>query len=288
MSIEAFIAAAWKDHADRPEEVADRLRGALPLLQLPTDIPPFAQLVTHVFGEHLARWNAGADLLMSLRGLPCGKDPAVARVIDRGVTSLRYAVDAGTPLTHLPVEDRIAAVATASSALAALRQYKRAIVAYAEALAVAAAGLPPGSPALRALAVAGNNLAASLEEKPDRDAEETQGMVAAAEGGLKFWKLAGTWLEHERAEYRLARSLLQAGAHAGAAEAARRCLAVCDANDAPPFERYFGWVALALAQRQGGDPHASETSRQHARAQYAMIVPDERQWCEAEQKELEG
>ena len=288
MSIEMFIAAAWKDHADRPEEVADRLAGALPLLQLPTDIPPFAQLVTHVFGEHLARWNAGVDLLVSLRGLPCGSDPAIARVIDRSVASLRYAADVGFPLTYLPVDDRIAALATAASALAALRQYKRAVAAYTEALALAAPGLPPGSPAFRALAVAGNNLAASLEEMPDRDAEETQGMVIAAEGGLKFWKLAGTWLEHERAEYRLARSLLQAGAHAGAAEAARRCLAVCEANDAPPFERYFGWVALALAQRQGGDPVASEASRQHAHTQYAMIAPDDQKWCEAEQQALEG
>ena len=42
MSIEAFIAAAWKDHADRPEEVADRLAGALALPQLPADVPPFA------------------------------------------------------------------------------------------------------------------------------------------------------------------------------------------------------------------------------------------------------
>ena len=60
-------------------------------------------------------------------------------------------------------------------------------------------------------AVAGNNLAATLEEKPDRDAFETEGMLTAAQGGLHHWKLAGGWMEEERAEYRLARSLLQAG-----------------------------------------------------------------------------
>ena len=54
------------------------------------------------------------------------------------------------------------------------------------------------------------------------------------------------------------------------------------------FIAVAGKAAFALARRQGGDRRASEASRQHARAQYAMIAPDERQWCEAEQKELEG
>ena len=78
MTNEAFIDAAWTDHADRPEEVAERLAGALPQLQSKVDIPPFARIVTHVFGEHLARWNTGIDLLLSLRSLPCSAEPAGA------------------------------------------------------------------------------------------------------------------------------------------------------------------------------------------------------------------
>ena len=111
-------------------------------------------------------------------------------------------------------------------------------------------------------------------------------MVVAAEGGLKYWKLAGTWLEHERAEYRLARSLLQAGEPARAAASARRCIDVCEANDAPAFERFFGWAVLAIAQRSQGDIPAFEASRQQALGQYAMIAPDDQKWCDAERKEL--
>ncbi len=288
MTMKAFVAAAWQDHADRPEEVADRLAGALPQLQTAADIPPVVQLVTHVFGEHLARWNAGVDLLASLRALPCGSgDPEIARVIERNIAGLRYASGADVAMAHLSIEDRIAALSIAGSALAGTHDFRRAFAAYEEALRLAEPGLPPGSPALRALAVGGNNLAASLEEKPDRDAGETRGMVAAAEGGLKYWKLAGTWLEHERAEYRLARSFLQAGAVARAVDAARRCIDVCDANDAPAFERFFGWAVLAVAQRGVGDRSAFATSRQRALDQYAMIAPDDRQWCETERKELE-
>jgi hypothetical protein len=288
MTIEAFVATAWKDHADRPEEVADRLAGALAQLQTPADIPPYAQLVTHVFGEHLARWDAGIDLLVSLRELPCGNsDPQAGRVIDRNIASLRYAGGADGAVTHLSLDDRIAALATAGSALAGRHEFQRAIAAYEEALRLALPGLQPGSPALRAMAVAGNNLAASLEEKPKRDAGETRGMVAAAEGGLKYWKLAGTWLEHERAEYRLARSLLQADAAARAVEAAQRCVDVCDANDAPAIERFFAAAVLAVAQRRAGDRPASDASRHRALDQYAMIAPDDRQWCDVDRRELD-
>ena len=70
---------------------------------------------------------------------------------------------------------------------------------------------------------------------------------------MRYWRLAGTWLEEERAEYRLTRSLLQAGNHEGAVEHAHRCIDVCAANEAPPFERFFGYVVLAIAQSRAGD-----------------------------------
>ena len=289
MSIEAFIATAWKDHADHPEEVASRLAAALPLLQSAADVAPFAAIVTHVFGEHLARWNAGIELLRSLRAVvPNGTNPAASRAIDRSIAILQYATNAAPALTDLPTEDQAIVLATSASALAAQREFGRALDAYAQALRVAARGLPPGSPALRSLAVAGNNLAASLEEKPDRDARETRGMVAAAEGGLKYWRAAGTWLEHERAEYRLAKSLLQAGTHAEAILSAQRCVDICEANDAPASERFFGCAVLAVAQRCAGNQPAFEVSRQRALEQYAMIAADERAWCEADRQELEG
>jgi hypothetical protein len=111
-------------------------------------------------------------------------------------------------------------------------------------------------------------------------------MVVAAEGALRYWRLAGTWLEEERAEYRLARSLLQAGNPAAAAEHARRCVDICAANDAPPFERFFGYAVLAIAHARSGDGAAHATARQLALDQYALVAPDEKQWCEADVNEL--
>jgi hypothetical protein len=146
--------------------------------------------------------------------------------------------------------------------------------------------LPPGCSALRSLAVGGNNLAAALEEKPDRGEAETQVMIAAAEAGRKYWKLAGGWLEEERAEYRLTRSLLQAGEPAKAVAAARRCIDVCARNQAPPFEQFFGHAVLALAQRAAGDQAAFEETRRQALVYYNQVPLDERPWCETELKEL--
>ena len=62
-------------------------------------------------------------------------------------------------------------------------------------------------------------------------------MIVAAEAALRYWKQAGTWLEEERAEYRLAKSLLIAGRAVDAVASARRCLAVCERHEAPAFER---------------------------------------------------
>jgi hypothetical protein len=287
MNFDAFIAAAWKDHAERPEAVAARLADALDRPGSASEIAAFASLVTHVYGEHLARWSEGVGLLEALCGRPAADgSPDASRAIARGVAILRYAGALDSSLSSLPAGDRVAVLATASSALAAQREWARAIAAYEDALRLAAPGLDPGSPATRALAIAGNNLAASLEEKRDRDPLETRGMIVAAEGGLRYWRQAGAWLEEERAEYRLARSLLQAGEGASAAAHARRCVELCIANDAPPFERFFGHAALAFALRHDGDHAAAAAARRQALEQYALIAPGDRPWCTADVEAL--
>jgi hypothetical protein len=165
--------------------------------------------------------------------------------------------------------------------------FDAALATYQQALHLAEAGLPADSPAIRALAIGGNNLAAALEEKTDRTLAQTAGMVDAARAALAYWKRAGTWLEEERAEYRLANSLLQAGSPAAAAESARRCVAICMQQAAMPFERFFGHAVLAQALRASGDAAGFETERAHARACFEQVAEDERVWCEPDLGKLE-
>ncbi len=287
MDFDTFLDTSWTDHGDRPQEVADRLAASLAVIETSDHVRPFAHLVTHVFGEHLGQWDRGIALLEALRALPLHSGHlAVADALSRNIATLRYAGGDDTVLASLGHEDRIAVLAASASAFAGRSHFKQAISTYAHAIALAESGLGKDSPANRALAAGGNNLAAALEEKVDRDMPETAGMIAAANGGLKYWKVAGTWLEEERAEYRLTRSLLKAGRAAAAIESATRCIEVCAMNDAPVIERFYGYTVLAVAQRAARDMAAFEASRSAALALYEQLPASERTWCESEIAEL--
>ena len=286
-TVDAFLKTAWADHGEHPQDVAERLSESIRLIQAPKEFAPYVRLVTHVYGEHLGQWQGAVELLDRFRTLPTSAaSPDVTTTLDEAVATMRFAAGEASALDALTPEARMSALATAASALAARDELPAAIAAFERALQLAEAGLTAGSPATRALAVAGNNLAAVLEGKAERDATQTAAMLVAAEAGLKYWKLAGTWLEEERAEYRLARSQLQAGKARDAAASAQRCIAVCRRNGAPAFEQFFGFVVLALAQRSAGDREASAANRNEAMLQLEGVSSEERQWCGAELAEL--
>ena len=289
MSFEQFLETAWTDHADNPQEVADRLAASFDVITAPEQIAPFAQLLVHVHGEHLGQWQAGAEVLNALRSVPAfDANPAAAAALDCGVAALQYAGGNVDALERLALEGKVQALATAASALAGREDLVGALAAYSLALHLAGDTLPDASPAIRALAVGGNNLAVVLEGKKDRSAAETHGMIAAARGGLKYWKLAGTWLEQERAEYRLARSLIQTGQAEAAIACARRCVETCTLNAAPAFEKFFGFAVLALARRAAGDLVEFEAARTTALTWYEQVPDEDKAWCESDLRELKG
>jgi hypothetical protein len=283
MSFDDFIKTAWADHGDQPLLVAERLSSSSHLVQDASQVPAFVRLITHVYGEHLADWDAGIALLQSL---PCIDKELIAQsAITVSIATLRYArgdVDALASL--LPLE-QINVLAGASSLFAAQQKGAFAIESYAEALAAYAALAPQEqAPVHRSLAIAGNHLACVLEEQGDRSDAETAAMLLAAQSALRFWKLAGTWLETERAEYRLCRSALQAGLRDEAMQAAQRCLDICTQNNASAFELFFAHAVLAIAQKD--QAYAFEKHRAAAIACLEQVPSDEQHWCEAELKAL--
>jgi hypothetical protein len=280
MDFDTFLATAWRDHAEHSTDVGQRLAAAVDEHVADLRIEPFARLLTHVYGEHLGRWDHGIGLLARLRQASGPITSDETAIIERNIATLRYAADAAAPLDQLPVGDRVAALATASSALLGRGDLARAIAAFADALQQAPPNLPAAAPATRALAVGGNNLAAALGEQPQRSVAETSAMVGAAEAALEYWRLAGTWFEEERALHLIARSRLLAGDAGGAvaAAAAAACVDVCARNDAAPLERFFASAVQAIACRRAGDQLASEAA--HAIA-LAQVPPDEQQGCAA-------
>src|SRR5437762_335113 len=208
-----FLDEARHDHTEHPEAVAARLEGGLPHVARPEDVTPYASLVVHVFGEHLGDWERGAKLLEAIGALPAvaGDDPATIAV-RRGVAALRYASADMSAIEGLAPADIAQVMCVICTTHVARHETDAAIAALEQALRAAKSQpLPDKHPAIRSLAVAGNNLSAELEGKPELTGPESVAMVLAAETGLAYWKLAGTWLEEERAEYQLARCLLRAG-----------------------------------------------------------------------------
>ncbi len=284
-TIPELLDRGWAEHDGDADGVATRLAEALGRVAAPEHVEPFARLAAHVCGEHLGDSARGVALLRALRALPAC-DAAGAAAIARWSAALACAAGDESELATLVETDAAHALALAASMRTGQRDLGRAAALYERAAGRLGPTPADGAPAIRALAVVGNNLASALQEKTARSGEEDAAMVGAARRALAYWKLAGTWLEHERAEFVLARSLTLARDARAGAEAARRCLALCERNAAPAFERFFGELALAEALRATGDAPGFAAARDRALAHYARVPADERRWCEAELRAL--
>jgi len=287
MDFDRFLNQAWTDHAEHAAAVAARLADTgLALLQQVDQVASLAFLAHHVHGQHLGRWGDGMAFQQQLAALPLvPPDSAMALTLQRLAASLQLAgglidprVDSGSEATRL--------TAMAAAALT-VHDAPRAHALLEEA-AAAAAGLSDTDPAVRAVAVAGNNMAVSLEELPTRSDAERALMVAAALAARQFWARAGTWLETERAEYRLAKTWLQAGDAAQALRHAQQCGALVQANGSVALEQFFALEALGLAQSAAGDAGALTATLSQTRDAFGALDAGDQGWCQPTLATLEA
>jgi hypothetical protein len=269
--LEKLIEQGWADHERDSGGVLARLADAIPSVATKAELPGFVGLLVHVAGEHLGCWRDGLGLLDRLAPLaPDGATPE-AQALERSRAVLllglgdRAAAEAAIARAHpanLPDgSTRARVLATAASALAGQKRVDEAIARFEEALGSAGYGPEKSDPAARALAVTGNNLACALEEKTDRTPAEDRLLLLAASTGRRFWEIAGTWLEVERAEYRLAFTQLALGNARESLEHARACLALCEANSADAGELFFAHEALARSHRALGEAAEARDAR---------------------------
>lgn len=287
MNFADFNQQAWAEHAEAPEQVAARLVDGLAIARDPDQVHAWIRLSTHVLGEHLGRWDEGLAMLDRAQAA-CADDAAALAGLRRCRAALHWSAGRTAAVEALTADEAIGALGVATSALAERGQLDRAIETCRRAQAMAEAGVPEGSTAPRALAVATNNLAATLQTMAGRSEEQTQAMLSAAAASLVWWRRAGTWLEEERAHWRIARCRLAAGDGPGAAAAARDGLAVCAAHDAPPFERFFLLAALSLALHAAGDEAGRREARDAAMQAHEQVPPEDQTWCAADLRELGG
>lgn len=280
MDFKTFIDQAWHDHATDAAAVARRLDDGIVLVGDEAQLNQLMNLAHHVCGEHLGEWREGIAFIERLTALPAfAADGASGQARARSVASLRLAAGEEVGRAGLSPSDRIRVAAMAASSLAE-HDTTRAKRLLQDALDLARrSGLPAADPMNRALAVTGNSLASALEQKAVRSPDERALMILAAQTGRHYWALAGTWLETERAEYRLAMSWLQAGDLARAREHAQACLEIVAANDGAALERLFGWEALGRVERAAGNATGHAQALARAREAFAELDEADKSWC---------
>jgi len=293
MELGEFTKKAWEDHAEHMQAVADRLGEGLALATEMAQLPALAGLIVHVRGEHLGQWEEGiADLRALTEHAVFDGETEAGRSIYRSLAILHRCqgdtaafesvLKRGRSLGDQPIEsDHARVYAIIASTLTGQDRIEEAMAALETALELASYGPVKGDPVALALAVTGNNLACTLEEKADRNAEEVALMVLAAETGRRFWEIAGDWKNVERAEYRLSMSQLAAGNAESALDHAQDCLGICAENDAPALELFFAHEALALARQAEGNPVAAQAAQARCAALLDEQDEDMKSYCKA-------
>lgn len=279
MQFDAWLDAAWEEHATRAAIVAARIAGeGLPLARSDAHVAALMRLAHHVYGDHLGRWIEGRQLLFQLgTSDPAGPAAGVAlRVFD---ASLALAGGLEDLRGVMSPSERIRVGAHATGALAERDPPRAGSLLREAALAFDTEALPNADPACRAIAINGNDIAMTLSEKLMRSDGERDLMLLGARIARDYWARAGTWLEVERAEYRLAISWLKAPDLAAARRHARRCLDLVREHEAPALEWFFGYEALALVERALGNAPAAARAVQDMKAAFERLDEADREWC---------
>lgn len=287
MEFKDFLHQAWSEHATHTDLVAGRLQEGISLVTEKDQIPSMAHLIAHVMGEHLGQWGQGIELLHQLKALNFfDLANETHGAVLRSIVSLELAGGQRSSLEKLNSSDQIRALASAASALSAQNQTEYAKKFFSEALEKAQGSLPKEDPANRSLAISGHSLACTLEEKALLSESEIEFMILAAKSSRKYWEIAGTWLEVERAEYRLSQSFLKAKDFEKSKEHAQTSLRISQSNGAPALELFFAYEALALAEKGSGFITEFTTAREGAKSEFEKLSAEDKSWCELSLKKL--
>lgn len=285
MTFEEYLNDAWANHPTQSAELLKNFKEHFSLVSSADEITAMGHLITHVTGEHLGQWGKGIQLLEELSVHPHIKDRTA---INRFIASLSLGEDQNFSISHFADSDKVRILAMTASALASQNDLIRAGQYLEQAEKICRIKLNHQDPANRSLAVAGNNLASTLEEKPQLSTEECHLMLHAAFVGRKFWEIAGSWIEVERAEYRLAKSFLKADILDKAYEHAEKCLEIVSQNGNDPLEVFFGYEAMALIEKAKKNQLGHEEAVRGMYEAFSRLNTDDQSWCKETLERVAG
>ena len=278
MTFSDYLNASWRDHADHPEKVLSGFRSHFHLCESQNDVMALGNLIFHVCGEHLGKWSEGQGLLQELKSVKPLDDE---KGFNRFIHALKLCSDKNTSMNGLSESDLARIYAISASALASHNDLERSGNYLKRAEQIAREKLAAGDPAIKSLAITGWNLSCALEEKPTRTDIEKELMKLAAHISRDYWEKAGTWLEVERGEYRLANTYLKASEPQVAMKHAENCLNIIKKNEGDPLEFFFAYEVLAHCWSALGDQTRSENAIHQMEKVFSSLSEDDQKWTKA-------
>lgn len=269
MTADAILDEINRIHDDDPERAAAGLR-ALDAAPLPADrLALLAFLTVHVLGEKLGGWDEAADRLAQLRTT---RNDAPLAVVAHAAAAAHLAGRADDPALAALAAAGGAAEAKMLTALAALGWRPPAdpavMAAELKRLADASQPIDPAGPLNQRLAVGFNNTTSQLLDLAEVPVDPglRDALLVGSAAALRFWKAAGTWVNHERALYLRALVHSRVGDPAAARADCQQALDLIAANGSEPVDQAFLQLQLASALVRVGDSAAGRRHLDEARS----------------------
>ena len=279
MKFAEYLSVAWSTHATDPRKVADEFKQNFNLMESADDVMSMTRLIVHVCGEHLGEWTKGIELLRKLKNNATINDPSE---MNRYMAILNLGNNPYTSIDNFSPSDQARIYASTSSALANLGGLKNSEKFLKLASEIISTQLSSEDAANKALAMAGNNIACSLEDKIERDGAEVQLMILAATLARKYWEIAGTWKEVERAEYRLSKTFFKAGIFDKSLIHAKNCLEINSQNQNEALEVFFGLEALALVEKAMKNQTGLKIAVEKLKEVYSKLSAEDQVFCKTD------
>lgn len=289
-----YIDKCWNDHADNAIDVFNTFESEeiIKMIETCDQIEGYVKLIAHVSGEHLQKWNDGIKLLNNIKIkkeeiISMNSSSDINRLIRNHIYILQLSsgdLSIESVLNSLPeltISEQVSIIASASSALLLIDLIKSKSLYKTSLLLVdQIEDMSKNDPAFRSLAVVSNNLAYTLEELKELlscDAEEL--MILAAQCGLKFWTIAGTSLNVQRAHNRLALCYIRVNDLDKAFLHSNIALKLCQENAFSPMDFFNVYYGLSLIERVRSNE--SEYKRLVAVAEdyFNKMTSQAQSWC---------
>jgi hypothetical protein len=264
------LAEVFRYHDEEPERAAAALRRIAAEAIEGSDVQRFTFLANHVIGEKQGGWREAAALVNSVVGAhgepprPALRNAAVASLFAGDlVRSLAWQRALASATGADPAAVRLAILAGALSYI----EEKSDETCRAFTELAAEIDRMPANPVDDLIAGAVNNFTSSLLDIDDTklSAAAREALERGALTARSTWKRAGTWVNHERAEYLCALAFWKLARYAEARDSAARGLEIIGAHESEEVDRAFLFLALAAATLRCGDAAAGNAAYAKAR-----------------------